>query len=155
MVVAAWAAAAAAALRISRAVAAAAQAVRARAVAAAGRQRKRSARQFDAQLWSARPQRMAARGARPLVRAGAVCGCLGLAFLSCALIDGSGSAPNPARARFAAACRWLETAEDTAEERRKLACLDTLGLRLPKLDNAKLSLLKNHSQQKQEALLSS
>ena len=37
------------------------------------------AKKFDAQLWTARPQRMAARGARPLVRAGVACGCLGLA----------------------------------------------------------------------------
>ena len=105
MVVAAVAGvAAAAARRISRAAAAAARAARARVVAAGRLQG--SARRSGARPSSARPSRtvlpeacvlpscaqpprMALSRARRLVRAGGVCGCLGLAFLSWALINAS------------------------------------------------------------------
>ena len=153
VVAAAAGAAAAAARRISRAAAAVVRAARARAVAEPGCQRE-SARRSGARPSCAR---MVPRVARRLVRVGVVCGYLGLAFLSCALIDGSGAAPRPCESTLRSR---LPTAgnrrgHDKWAERRKLACLDALGLRLSLNLQAKLSLLKKHSQQKQEALLSS
>ena len=90
--------------RISRGVAAVAAVAPVRAVAAAGRRKQRSARQFDAQLWSARPPRTAlpeacvlpARAqpprmalARRLARFGVVLDRFALAFLSWVLINAS------------------------------------------------------------------